>query len=215
MKLGTEDKKKLGIAIALGIVAIGSLGYLYVQLFGGPSAAPAPAAQVAPVVVVKPNPGGAAAVSTTASPGGAKVVAASVSLDPTLHTELMDATESLVYSGSGRNIFQAGPSDDDLKKIAASAPPPRGPIFPTPGSIATNNQPVGPPPKPPINLKFFGIATQNGKQKALLLSGEDVFLASAGDVVARRYRIIAVNARSVTVEDVPNNNRQDLPLVGN
>jgi hypothetical protein len=73
----------------------------------------------------------------------------------------------------------------------------------------------GPPPKPPINLKFFGIATQDGKRKALLLAGDDVFLAAAGDIVARRYRIVSIAANSILVEDIPNTNKQNLPLVAN
>jgi len=205
MKLSAEDKKKLPLAVVLGVCAIGALAYMYVQLFGGPSGGPTSApAPAAPVVAVKT---GAPPAGATA---GAKAVLLSVSLDPTLHTDAMDAAESLVYAGTGRNIFEAGPSPEEVAVIEKAKFPAR-PITPPPPMP----QSYGPPPKPPINLKFFGIATQNGKQRALLLSGEDVFLASAGDVVARRYRIIAVNARSVTVEDVPNNNRQDLPLIGN
>jgi hypothetical protein len=68
---------------------------------------------------------------------------------------------------------------------------------------------------PPINLKFFGTATSaNGTRRAFLLNGDDVFVASAGDVVQRRYKIISVDARSIVVEDLPNNNRQTLPLIG-
>jgi hypothetical protein len=74
---------------------------------------------------------------------------------------------------------------------------------------------MGPPPKPPINLKFFGTATQDGKKRALLLSGDDVFLAAPGDIVQRRYRIVSIAANSITVEDVPNSNSQNLPLVAN
>jgi hypothetical protein len=75
--------------------------------------------------------------------------------------------------------------------------------------------PQGPPPKPPINLKFFGTATQDGVRRALLLSGDDVFLASAGDIVQRRYKIVSITANSVVVEDVPNSNQQNLPLAAN
>ncbi len=76
--------------------------------------------------------------------------------------------------------------------------------------------PTGPPPPPPIDLKFFGTATsKNGARQAFLLHGEDVFVASPGDVVQRRYRIVTVNANSIVVEDLTNNNRQTLPLLAN
>ena len=76
--------------------------------------------------------------------------------------------------------------------------------------------PVGPPPPPPIDLKFFGTATsKNGARQAFLLHGEDVFVASPGDVVQRRYRVISIAANSIVVEDMTNNNRQTLPLLAN
>jgi hypothetical protein len=40
-----------------------------------------------------------------------------------------------------------------------------------------------------------------------------VFLASDGDVVQRRYKVITVSANSIVVEDLANNNRQTLPLL--
>jgi len=73
--------------------------------------------------------------------------------------------------------------------------------------------PVGPPPPPPINLKFFGTVNQ-GKQGALqafLLSGDNVFLANQGDIVARKYKIGTISANSVQVTDLQNNNTQMIP----
>ena len=69
--------------------------------------------------------------------------------------------------------------------------------------------PQGPPPPPPINLKFFGFANKPGEAKKIFLSqGEDVFIAGEGDIVDRRYRILHITPVSVEVEDVLNNNRQ-------
>jgi hypothetical protein len=73
--------------------------------------------------------------------------------------------------------------------------------------------PVGPPPPPPINLKYFGTALRtNGVRQAFLLNGEDVYLASAGDIVARKYKILSIDANSIRVEDLQNQNTQSLPL---
>jgi hypothetical protein len=36
-----------------------------------------------------------------------------------------------------------------------------------------------------------------------------------GDVVSRRYRVVSIAANSVLIEDIPNTNKQTLPLVGN
>ena len=155
-------------------------------------------------------------IGLAAKPGGSgpvavKVGTTSAQLDPTLHMEPMLVTESLVYSGTGRNIFAPGspePIADIPKPIADGRihPPPPPPPPPPP---------TGPPPPPPINLKFFGTATSaNGTRRAFLLNGDDVFVASAGDVVQRRYRIISIDAKSIFVEDLPNNNKQTLPLIG-
>jgi hypothetical protein len=62
-------------------------------------------------------------------------------------------------------------------------------------------------------LKFFGTATgANGTRRAFLLHGDDVFLASDGDIVQRRYKVVTVSVNSIVVEDLANNNRQTLPL---
>lgn len=204
MKVGTEDKKKLILAGVFGVVAICCLGYLYTQFFGGPSTPPpAPAA----VVAAKPAPAKAANAGGS-GPSATKVGTVNLSLDPTLHMEQMEAAESLVYSGTGRNIFAPGaqqaPAPTPVKIEQAKFPVRPGPQLPP-----TPPQPAGPPP---INLKFFGIATQDGVRRALLLSGEDVFLASPGEIVQRRYKIVTIAANSITVEDMPNSNKQTLPL---
>ena len=206
MKIGTEDKKKLRLAIVAGCFGLIALGVIYNELFGGPSApppTPAPVVVAAPAASGKSNGSAAQKLGTTAA-----------QLDPTLHMEAMLATESLVYRGSGRNIFAAGAEPAAVKTIAVVQPkfPPR-PNLTTVNQTAVNQ---GPPPPPPINLKFFGTATAaNGSRRAFLLNGDDVFLASQGDVVQRKYRVVSIALNSILVEDIPNNNKQTLPLLGN
>jgi len=75
--------------------------------------------------------------------------------------------------------------------------------------------PVGPPPPPPINLKYFGTAVRvSGRRQAFLLQGEDVYLASEGDIVARKYRIVTIGTNNIQVEDLVNKDTQTLPLMG-
>ena len=226
MKIGTENKKQLYTVGVLGFVAILCLYPLYNTLFGGPPSTPAPAAPVliaaplAPRVTTAPN--GAPSKTITTPPGfivggnaAEKVGAGGQALDPTLHMEAMHVTESLVYSGMGRNIFAGGPTPLELAAVAA--PKPIAPARPVVAALPPPPPlPTGPPPPPPINLKFFGTATAaNGSRKAFLLNGDDVFLASPGDVVQRRYRVVTIAANSIVVEDIPNSNKQTLPLVLN
>jgi hypothetical protein len=206
LKTGAEDPRKKIAAGVLGALALGLVAYNLSDLFGG--SAPKP---VAPVVVTttslaKPAAGGRAAV---------KIGTTSAQLDPTLHMEAMLVTESLVYSGLGRNIFAPG------NVVTVAAPKPVAPARPL-VAVATGPPPPPPtcppscPPPPPINLKFFGTATAaNGTRRAFLLNGDDVFVASAGDVVERKYRVVSIAVNSILVEDIPNANKQTLPLLGN
>jgi len=201
MKTGADDKRKKLIAGVLGVFALGLVGYQLYDNLGGSSPSPTP---VAPVIVAAPT------VKSGAGPAAVKVGTTSAQLDPTLHMQPMLAAESLVYSGSGRNIFAPG-SPELMAEIPKPITPPRpGPITPPPTVVADQRKPL-----PPINLKFFGTATSaNGTRRAFLLNGDDVFVASAGDVVQRRYKIISVDAKSIMVEDLANNNKQTLPLIG-
>jgi hypothetical protein len=194
-----DQQKK--IAAGAGFAAVAAL-ILFFEL-RDPATVAAPAA---PVVTTLPSAG--TATGRTGSAGGAArhLGTAPTELDPTLRMGPMLVTEGLVYSGTGRNIFSAVSAPVALPKPIASARP--KPVVPV------VLPPPGPPPPPPIDLKFFGTATSgSGRRQAFLLRGEDVFLAAAGDVVQRRYKVIAVAANSIVVEDMANSNRQTLPLL--
>jgi hypothetical protein len=213
----TPDLQKKVAAVA-GFLVL-AVGILYFELpHGGPAPAPATAAPVVTTAPTPPGPiaGGAgtkAGVVIPIPPGNAVGSAAkslgttSAQLDPTLRMAAMLMTESVVYSGSGRNIFSASSTPVDIPKPIASVRTGKAVVGPPP-------LPPGPPPPPPIDLKFFGTATAgNGVRRAFLLHGEDVFLASDGDIVQRRYKVISVAANSIVVEDMANSNRQTLPLL--
>jgi hypothetical protein len=220
MNAGTENRKKTIAAGALGAVGLVCIYLIYSQLFGGNTPAP-----TAPPVITNTTP--VATVSNTSSnagtnqnmPGGnapgvaaVKLASTSESLDPTLHEAAMLRTESLVYTGTGRNIFSANSAPPPVAKVIVPRFSPR-PVHtgPPPPPVYT-----GPPPPPPINLKFFGTAErEHGPLQAFLLSGEDVYLAAEGDIVARKYKIGRITANNVQVTDLVNNNTQTLPIQRN
>jgi hypothetical protein len=121
------------------------------------------------------------------------------SLDPTLRTDLLRDSEQTQYETKGRNIFVSQveipqPSVPIIQKEEEHGPPP-------------------PPPPPPINVKFFGFANKPGEPKKIFLSqGDDIWVASEGEVVNRRYKVLKINPSSVEIEDVLSNNRQSIPL---
>ncbi len=125
-------------------------------------------------------------------------------LDPTLDLNLLRQSEEIKYAGNGRNIFVAG--------SVALIEKPKERALRTPQNAGLHQPPPIAPP-PPINLKFFGFANRPGETKKVFLSqGEDIFIASEGDIVDRRYRVLHISPNAVDVEDVLNNNRQSLPL---
>jgi len=218
IKLGTEDKKKLPILIVVGVGAVGAVIWIYSQL----STPSVPTTTAAPVVVTTPvrttasatTAGGEAAGSgrntgLAVAAGAARPLTGSAQYDPTLKMDGMLVAESLVYTGSGRNIFSPNSAP-----VAIAIPVAKFPARPvTTAAAALAAAPTGPPPPPPINLKFFGTDTGvNGSRQAFLLHGDDVYVASTGDIVQRRYKIGTISANSIEVEDLANNNKQMLPL---
>lgn len=187
MKVGAEDKKKLIIAVVLMVAAVGLVGEFLIGSGGS-----APSEQVSPGVVA----------SNARSKGrGKKMMGGERSLDPELRYDWLRASEDTKYEGNGRNIFRAQ---------EAVIPKPVAPPVKTPPPVA--QAPVTPQP-PPITLKFFGFANRPGEAKKVFLEqGEDIFVASEGDIVNRRYKVLHIAPTMVEIEDVLNNNRQSIPL---
>ena len=197
MKLGAENRTKLIVAIVLMVIAVAAF------LLNSTSSAPKTVTPAPPVTLLSPaGTSRPAATGRTGKGRGKKVGAAARSLDPTLRYDWLKASEDTNYEGTGRNIFLA----------QAEIPKPVAPVQ-TPEQIEAAKGPPPPPPPPPINLKFFGFASKPGEAKKVFLSeGEDVFIASEGEVVNRHYKVLRISPTSVEIEDVLNNNRQSIPL---
>lgn len=185
LRVGAENRTKVIIASVLGVIALFLVGRAIFSSGGDSSSSSALVSNV---------------------PSGGKIaepLPSASQLDPTLHPEKMALAESTEYSGRERNIFSKTSIPVEIPKPIASVR--TGP--PTP---------IGPPPPPPIDLRFYGFAAkQGGKPRIFLLQGEEVYIASEGDVVARRYRVGQISAASVMIQDMPNNNTQSIPLSQN
>ena len=197
MKIGTENRTKTIIALALLVVAV----VLVVRAFHGGDEASSPDASPA-ATASRMAPG-----STTgqAAPGATRTARKpppllAQTLDPTLRFDLLKSSEDVAYMGTGRNIFRSQ---------AEEAPIPK-PLTPDkqPGYVPP------PPPPPPIPLKFYGFASRKDGNKRIFLSkGEDIFVAKEGDIVDRRYKVVHIGTNSVEVQDVLTNYPpQTLPL---
>lgn len=140
-------------------------------------------------------------------------------VDPTLHLNELARLRQVPLEGGTRSLFEisaAPPAEIAALKEPAQIKPKEvfmGPKQPPP--------PPGPPPDPkapPIPLKFYGFVnqTKSGTDKrAFFLDGEDIVIATEGETIKKRYKIIRIGINSATVEDTEfkSNNQQTLPLV--
>jgi hypothetical protein len=205
---GSEDRMK-SAAVAVFVLIAAALIY-FEYFYTGAPATPPPAAPVA--VQSNSAPAANPPSGTAARPMGKT----SSALDPTLHMDAMLLTESLQYSGSGRNIFSANsaPVVTIPNPVTAARPKTEQAVAAVPCPPVCPPPPP-PPPPPPIDLKFFGTENSNGVRQAFLLHDDSVFLASAGDVVLRRYRVVSIEEKSIRVEDMQYQDTQTLPLLEN
>jgi len=196
VKIGTENRTKTIIALALLIVAV----ILVVRAFHGgeEDSSPAPTPAVSASRLAPDSATGQAAPGATRTARKPPPLLAQT-LDPTLRFDLLKSSEDVAYKGTGRDIFHS----------QAAEPPIPKPLPPEihPGAVT-------PPPPPPIPLKFYGFASRKDGNKRIFLSkGEDIFVAKEGDIVDRRYKVVHIGTNSVEVQDVLTNYPpQTLPL---
>ena len=206
MKSGLENKRNVAVLVGLLVILAGAAWYFVSAVFvggGPPPAAPAAATMAPPPETNAGNAGPAQRAGEAQAGPQAHRVAGLASLDPTLHPEVMAGAESLQYSGTGRNIFSMSSAPPKIEQV-------KGPVRPNP--VQQQQVAQGPPPPPPIDLKFFGYEAAGGARKAFLLHGDDVFIASEGDVVDHHYKVVKINPLSIQITDLLYNNTQTLPL---
>ena len=243
MKFGTEDKKKVWVLAGLGVVAA---YFVYSNLFSDSSPAPAPksalvtdreriaaeATGTAPAAV----PGPLAASQQAAPPrqlGGASRSRGDefhpslrskrkedqinpLTVDPTLHLDLLAKVQNVKLDGGQRNLFQFGAAEvahlsGEEPKIVPKRPRmgPEPPAPPAPPPL-----PPPPPPMPPITMKYYGLATKriDGKKTGFFLDGDEIILATEGMIVKKRYKIMRINPETVVVQDLEVKRDQTLKI---
>jgi len=204
LQMGTENKKQvyiLGVLLAF-IVCFG--GYQLYTAFAGPSAPAVRPAQ--PAATAR---GTSYAARLAAGSGNDAEKLSNTGLDPTLHLDKLAQSESIEYSGTGRNIFSA--------ESAPAIEPPAAPARPgQQADEAAATTPPPPPGPPAIDLKYFGYTQSKGKMlEAFFVHGDDIFLAHPGEVVDHRYKVNSIQPNSVEITDLGYNSTQTLPLSPN
>lgn len=119
--------------------------------------------------------------------------------NPSLRIDKLRSIHSVQYTGRHRNIF------------TETMPPPES----GPGTFVKTFVPQGPqlpPPPPPlvVSLKFFGYVDDRstGSRRAFFTDGdENVYIASEGDTVENRYRLLKIRNDSVEMEELASGRR--------
>jgi hypothetical protein len=137
-------------------------------------------------------------------------------IDPTLRLDLLEKVQSIGMEGGTRSLFESSSAPVQVAKLVKEPPkviptkPIVGPMPPPPVAKVVE------PPPPPIPLKFYGFVNprQAGNKRAFFLDGEDIIVATEGQLVKNRYKIVRIGVNSAVVEDTQvKNNQQTLPLV--
>lgn len=143
--------------------------------------------------------------------GGRGAASQNASAEPVPAVKLGSLTSSRSEPAQApRNPFRYEPK----------APPPEPkPVAPPPSPIdaprAGPAVPAGPPPLPPIQLKFIGMLERaDGVKWAALTDGKNLMQGKDGDIIDGRYRIVKIGTESVEVTYVDGRGRQVIRLTG-
>jgi hypothetical protein len=235
MSLGKINKKTAVWLSLLGLLAAYSV---YTNVLSGPDTPPSSATHTAAdsassPVTMATAVGSAAAPRVPASRGRADEFhpvyiprriedrLPGEKIDPTLRGELLAKVQSVSLAGGARNLFAfSPPPPKEAPKLAGPEPkvavvrPFVGPKEPPPP--APPKPPTPPPPPPPITLKFYGFATRSdsGKRTAYFLDDAgEILMASEGDTVKRRYKIVRIGTSSVTIDDLDAKHQSSVPII--
>jgi hypothetical protein len=220
MKIGTGDRKKLGVLAGLLLVLV----YFLWPGSGSDQPAPAPRARVPnaqasvqPLVETQPRPPlrpGARAQDSRFK-FGLDRAADPMTVDPTLRLDLLDKLHAVTLAGGDRNLFQFAAAPLPKTPEAKIVPKMLATLAAKPAPPEVN--PQAPPPKPqapPVPLKFYGYISpaRAGQRRAFFLDGDDIVVAGEGETIKLRYKVIRISINSVVVEDTQFRSEQTLRL---
>ncbi|HEY3741156.1 MAG TPA: hypothetical protein VGL53_14995 [Bryobacteraceae bacterium] len=140
--------------------------------------------------------------------------------DPTIRFAALNKVQEVAMTGGGRSVFDFGAMNaagqeikpgDAVKIKPVKVIPIYGPEKPAP----LPPPPPAPPP-PAIPLKFYGfVHTARGvdQRRAFFMENEDIYIASEGDLIKKRYKLVKIGINSAVLEDtMVKNNRQTIKL---
>jgi hypothetical protein len=135
-------------------------------------------------------------------------------IDPTLRLDLLTRLAAVRPEPASRSLFEIGPAP----QAPATTPLPiKAPtIIPKPLPSAQSRTPGIMPPTVNIPLKYYGFVKPNDKRagnSGLFLDGDDVLVATEGQVIKGRYLVVELNPNSARLEDTQLRQGQTLAVV--
>jgi hypothetical protein len=137
-------------------------------------------------------------------------------IDPTLRLELLSRLHSVAPPKPGRSLFEIGP--EPAANLAANMPPvPKGPKIPVaPPQTQFAGAPQSQASMLNIPLKFYGFvrpAEKGQNNEGLFLDGDNVLVASEGELIDHRYLVRELSAMNARIEDTQAKQGQTLQVV--
>ncbi len=185
--LGMENKRQVYLVGSLFAVVIAIAAW---EIFGGsstPARLPAPS-----------NSAGSQHASGPARRSGV------AGLEPKLQVGRLARSEQVEYATTGRNIFSGESAPVKIEVPVAS---------PRPNDTAASTAPPEPPKPPEIDLKYLGYVQGGDKSyDALLIHGDDSFIARNGEIIFHRYKVGIIQPSGVPVTDLKFNTTKTIIL---
>ena len=136
-------------------------------------------------------------------------------VDPTLRLELIARLKSVQKAAGGRSVFEIGAP----VQVAAALPITHVPII-KPGPLPTTmpGTTMGGNPAMSVNipLKYYGFVRPTDRKQSnrgLFLDGDNVVVASEGELVNKRYLVVELTPNSARMEDTTIKQGQVLAVV--
>jgi hypothetical protein len=226
MKFGAEPKK---IGALVGLLCVAGIVYWFNSSSEtrAPSSSTRSTADPVAAVVSQSNAGGPKVVqrrSASGHPGSLGDVTFTLpdkidpaKVDPKLRLDLLAKVQGIEMEGGVRNIFQVGQPPAEPAPVADKKAPEVPKVHPNaPPVTAAATPPAQPatPPAAPINLKYYGYSTKrsDGEKKAFFLDGDDIIVASEGEIIKKQYKVVRIGVNSVQMEDTASKSTQTIPL---
>lgn len=141
------------------------------------------------------------------------VDASSGKVDPTLRLDLLARVQAVPAAANMRNLFETGPAPMTAEQIKALHPPTIVPAA-APPTVAAN--PGVQQAALNIPLKYYGFAQPAAAgvgNRGFFLDGDNVLVATEGELLGQRYLVVELTPTSARVEDTQVKKGQTLALV--